>query len=114
MANYIYNGDQEKALEWLQSYNALIEEIKAPNEHQHAFLLGFKSSLYLREGMEDKALEIADQGLDYLKVFFSFFFFLFLSLFFSYLNLQFSSIRILSTVECHIILYLSKKFLMFI
>ena len=96
VANLKHLGENEKALEWLQrywvpfnlfvvvnfvaevsfsfsfSYTALLQESETnsqPNHHQTTFMLGFKSSLLLREGNEEAALEVANQGLEFLKVF---------------------------------------------
>jgi len=80
VANLKHLGENEKALEWIQSYTALLQESETnsqPNHHQSTFMLGFKSSLLLREGNEEAALEVANQGLEFLKVSFLFFSFLF-------------------------------------
>jgi len=66
IANSKWVGDFEKGLEWIQIYNTLVEEAKG-NEHQATFLIGFKAVLLLRVGLEDGALEVANQGLELLK-----------------------------------------------
>ena len=74
VGNLMHLGETDKAFEWLQVYAALLEEPQPQSSqpaiassHQQLFLLGFKASLHLREGHEERALEVANQALEFLK-----------------------------------------------
>jgi len=53
------------------SYKTFLEEngsFGEENNHQRSFMLGFKASVLLREGLEDGALEVTKEAMKILKV----------------------------------------------
>jgi tetratricopeptide (TPR) repeat protein len=64
VANHQHAGDYEGAAAWLERIaRADREDPGAVNAHQELFTLGFTALQYLRQGLEDGALEVADRTL---------------------------------------------------